>query len=374
MARLVYLSASTLPAATANSIQVMKTCEALATAGADVTLFATRAAGDPFGSYDCEPRFRLAAYPDRDRFKLPFGLGRRLADAGFARELRRLRPDMLYARSARWLLRALDTVRAKTVAFELHTPPATAEAAALLAQLFATTPGMRVVVITRELRSWLLDSRPDLSAERVLVAPDAADPGLADGPARALPGGGLHLGYVGGLHPGCGLDMLGRAIAGLDGVTLHVVGGTPAEIAQMQAALPADASVVWHGRVPHAEVGPFLRAFDLVVAPYQPDAEGHAGVQKAAWMSPLKIFEAMAAARPILAADLPVLREVLADGLTARLVAPDDPAGWRAAILELRGDAALRQRLATAAQARFLADHSWSVRGQRILRFLMTPA
>ena len=45
------------------------------------------------------------------------------------------------------------------------------------------------------------------------------------------------------------------------------------------------------------------------------------------WMSPLKVFEYMAAGKPILASDIPALREMLRDGDTALLLPPSEPEG-----------------------------------------------
>ena len=46
----------------------------------------------------------------------------------------------------------------------------------------------------------------------------------------------------------------------------------------------------------------------------------------ASYTSPLKLFEYLAAGRPIVASRLPALAEVLEDGINALLVAPEDPA------------------------------------------------
>lgn len=371
MGRLIYLSSSVIPSPTANSVQVMKACEAFAQAGVGVTLFAERGGGaDPFASYRCRPVFELVGYPSRDRPKLPFGLGRRLADRRFTRAVRRRRPDIIYARSMRWLLRSLGGSSA--VALELHEPPQTEERLALLRTLVDRASMLRVVTVSEQLRQDILGLGLGIPPARILVVRNGADPGLGEGPARAL-GPGFRVGYVGGLYPGCGVDLLGQAVAGQEGVALDVVGGTPEEIARWRGKMPETASVVWHGRVPHAEVGGLLRAFDVVAAPYAADAEGHAGIRKAAWMSPLKIFEAMAAGRAILASDLPAVRELLVDGDTGRLLPADDPGAWRAAIAALRAAPAEGARLGAAARAALVARHGWAARARSILEFL-TPS
>ena len=75
--------------------------------------------------------------------------------------------------------------------------------------------------------------------------------------------------------------------------------------------------------------------------------------------SPLKLFEYMAAGRPIVASDLPSIREVLRDGVNALLVPPGDPVAMAAAIARLLGDRALAARLA----ARRAAKRCRTIRG-----------
>ena len=84
-------------------------------------------------------------------------------------------------------------------------------------------------------------------------------------------------------------------------------------------------------------------------------------------MSPLKVFSYMAAGKPILCSDLPVLREVIEDGRNGILVPPDDPDAWAIALQRLLGDPALREKLGSTARADFLAHHTWSQRAVRVL-------
>jgi glycosyltransferase involved in cell wall biosynthesis len=90
-------------------------------------------------------------------------------------------------------------------------------------------------------------------------------------------------------------------------------------------------------------------------------------------MSPLKIFEYMAAGKAIIASDLPTLREVLRDRDNALLVPPDDLDAWTRAVCELAADAAERQRLGARALSDFAGQHSWQARAHRIMAAFASP-
>jgi glycosyltransferase involved in cell wall biosynthesis len=89
-------------------------------------------------------------------------------------------------------------------------------------------------------------------------------------------------------------------------------------------------------------------------------------------MSPLKVFGYMAAAKPILCSDLPVLHEVIEDGRNGILVPPDDPDAWATALQRLIEDRALREQLGATAHADFLTRHTWRQRASRVLEGLTT--
>jgi len=117
-------------------------------------------------------------------------------------------------------------------------------------------------------------------------------------------------------------------------------------------------------------VSAFLRGPDVMLAPYQRQVRVHGGGEVSSWMSPLKIFECMAHAKPIVSSDLPVLREVLTDEVNALLCDPDDIESWVKAIERLRKDQDLRARLAERAKLDFGTSYSWSKRADTIVALL----
>ncbi len=107
-----------------------------------------------------------------------------------------------------------------------------------------------------------------------------------------------------------------------------------------------------------------LQAADVLVIPPSADPLTRFGTT----VLPIKLFTYVAAGRAIVAGQLPDAEELLADGVNARLVRPDDVAALAAGINGLLADEALRTRLAEGAQATS-ASLTWEARARRILAF-----
>jgi glycosyltransferase involved in cell wall biosynthesis len=116
------------------------------------------------------------------------------------------------------------------------------------------------------------------------------------------------------------------------------------------------------GAIPHAEVPAALARGAVALMPYQAD------LRHAASISPIKLFEAMAAGRLVIASDLAPIREVVRDGENGLLVTADDPAAWLAAIERVRADPERALAMAEAGR-RTAPQFSWHARARRLLRF-----
>jgi glycosyltransferase involved in cell wall biosynthesis len=283
--------------------------------------------------------------------------------------------DVYYTRDsvvAYWLLRlGLPTI------YEEHVVPKRAQR--WLLRRMISQPSLRLVVV---LTSFIKDRLVNLgfSEKQVVVRADGIDLTLFDTvPSKeacrrllGLPEDCTIIGYVGrfqtmGMEKG--IPELVHAMASLhtkDGSnSLLVCIGGPMDAVPEYMSLAREAGIPeerlkFIDHVPHVDVPFWIRAFDVAVAPF-PTNEHYAY-----FMSPLKIFEYMAAGVPIVASDLPSIREVLQHGENAWLVEPGDGVALAAGITRVLNDVALRTKIAAEAE-RSAIKYSWARRAKSIL-------
>ena len=177
-------------------------------------------------------------------------------------------------------------------------------------------------------------------ADRVVVIPNAIDP--ADWPPT-IPSSDVV--FLGRLDPVKDVPTLVAAVGLLPGVRLHVYGDGPDRPRVEAAAHAVGDRVVLHGTVARPQDA--LAAAGVLVLPSLAEGFG------------LVLIEAMAAGVPVVATDVPGIRDVVTDGRTGLLVPPRDPPAMAAAIGRVLGDATLRQRLAAAAGEGLRGRFTW---------------
>jgi glycosyltransferase involved in cell wall biosynthesis len=84
-------------------------------------------------------------------------------------------------------------------------------------------------------------------------------------------------------------------------------------------------------------------------------------------MSPMKMFEYMASGVPMIASDLPALREVLAHEVNCLLVPPASVHAWLAAHDRLSDNPVLGRTIAAASYVQYQTYHTWSRRAACLL-------
>jgi glycosyltransferase involved in cell wall biosynthesis len=381
--RTLYFADIRFPLERANGIQTMETCHALAARGHEVRLVVkpdTRnPPRDPFDFYGL-PRIPSLVI---ERAHVPAGAGilQRVGYMSFifGRAFGRSRADIIMTRDlgvAAALLKIPRGARAPLV-YESH--GYAPDVAAALPQLIATaqpaTNAKLKRLAEREAQVWrnaegyvtitggLADELRERFGrrERLAVVPDGVR--TVSGEQDALPRDPV-IGYAGHLYAWKGVDVLLRAIARVPGASGLVVGGHEEEpdlhrVRKLASELGIADRVTFTGHVQPADVAGKLRQASILVLP------NPASALSTRFTSPLKLFEYMAARRPIVATDLPSIREVLHDGQNALLVPSDDAGSMAEAIRRLLEDDRLAARLARNA-ADAVQQYTWARRAERL--------
>ncbi len=173
------------------------------------------------------------------------------------------------------------------------------------------------------------------------------------------------IGYIGSFYDYEGIDDLLASmpalVAAQPKARLLLVGGGPMEAAlkAQAAASSAAAQIHFVGRVPHQEVERYYSLIDILAYPRKK-------MRLTDLVTPLKPLEAMAQGKLVAASDVGGHRELIEDGVTGTLFAPDNPeaiADALAKLLENRGIWAHRRHTARI----FVETHrNWS---SNILRY-----
>ncbi|MDG2149936.1 MAG: glycosyltransferase family 4 protein [Planctomycetota bacterium] len=372
------------PGVKAHGIQIAAMAEALADTGLIVDVVVPRRfpyrAVDAWEHYGVRRNFKICRIanidtidmvkPSAQRFpflmqSVTFGL-RALSRAAVDRSVGLLVRDHYTAEILVGGLRAADRRR---LAAEIHSLP---ELRARRLQVVKVLRKLRaVVVISEGLKDDLVEEGLDPS--NILVARDGVHlerfenmPDVAEARSHLALEDRPTVVYAGQLYEWKGVDVLVEAVGRLPGVQLLVVGGDRQNLPRVEALgqKHAPGQVIFTGNVSHQAVPFYLAAGDVVALPNS----ARERISRK-YTSPLKLFEAMASRRAIVASDLPSLGEVLRHDSNAYLVAPDDPTALAEGIDQLLQDEALRTRLSEQAKLD-VQPFNWSERGRRVANFL----
>ncbi len=357
------------------AIHVRELTRALLGLGHEVAVWALRAGGRAPAGYHVP----VHTWPGWARRQAD-GVERELALLQDVRRFRRwfgdemagYRPHVIYERYSLYGTAGLGAARSYDVGLilEVNAPLSQEHArhrglalpgAADAVERHVLTGADRLVAVSDAVAEWL--AARGVAPGRVTVLANGVDVArfaTADGSAlRTQHGldGSPTVGFVGSLKAWHGTADLVRAVARLRSagrpVRLVVVGDGPERPALNQLAhdLGLGEALVFAGAVPHEAIPGWLAALDVAVAPYPADGN--------AYFSPLKLFEYMAAGRPVVAAAVGQVPQVLRDGVTGLLYPAGDVAALAAALEQLLAEPALGARLGRAARAQAAAHHTW---------------
>ncbi len=370
--RVACIATSRIPSRSANSIRVLKVCQALVRLGHEVDLWTPGPSPAPAWpelrrTYDVRAEFglhRAGSWPPLRRWDFSIGA---------VRQSIRAKPDLWYV----WPYQAAATLAqlGHPTILEVHDRPAGLAGPTLFRLFLRGRGARRLLIITEALRGWM-EARyaAHLQPPFTVITPSGVDleayeglPGPSEARARLGWKDRFVACYTGHLYPGRGLELM-RDLARRNPKIVFVwAGGEPEAVGAWAARLEAEdiQNVRLLGFVPQRDLPLIHAASDVLLMPYERAIAASSGGDTAAFASPMKAFEYMAAGRPILSSDLPVFREVLNDE-NAILLEPGAVDEWEVALRGLAADGAQRLRLGEAAR-RSAGSYSWLERTRRAL-------
>lgn len=176
--------------------------------------------------------------------------------------------------------------------------------------------------------------------------------------------------YIGTLADWQGLEVVVKALPKIleqRPVRLHIVGRGRSRqrkfLAKQIRKLGVEDNVIVQPAVPHHEIPALIASADICVAPL-----GFNDRNVTQGACPIKVLEYMAGGRPLLASNLPIVRELAREDVDALLFSPNDPEDFAKQALLLLNDFDLSKRLADSASERALTKFTWHESQKRLLK------
>jgi glycosyltransferase involved in cell wall biosynthesis len=313
-----YLAYVRIPTEKAHGVQIMKVCEALADAGAEVELVTpgreTHIKEDPFVYYGVKRNFKLSTIRVPD-FMLFGTFGFIISQCFFG--IRTLVKQGILISQDEWVL-AWHLLCGRRGVYEVHNGRWN------FCARYSARNALCMVANSEGTKRFYVEK--GIAQEKIMVLPNGVDIerfAVAETQAEARKRLNLPLDtrialYTGHLYDWKGAHTLADSAKSLpEGTTVVFVGGTERDVQTFRGTYGAQKNISILGHQPNALMPLYLRASDVLVLPNARIGESEQ------FTSPMKLFEYLAAGKPIVASDLPSIREVLRED-TAFFFTPGD--------------------------------------------------
>ena len=368
-----YITNVRLPTPRAQGYAIMKMCSEFANLGTVVELFVpsrqnTEIEKDPFDFYSIEKNFEIKRIRSSDflgsttklsrllywvdiivfflcaRFKIKFNRG----DILFTRDPVAL---LFFSKKIFSCLHIISIPESRTILkYILHKPKL----------FFALNDGIKKELV----KMGVPESSVHISGSG--VEPKDFDIKLSTEEAREkldLPKDKKIVLYSGQFYRWKGVDTLAEVAKLMPEVIFVFVGGTGADLEQFQEKYGNLSNVIIRPFQERVIIPVYLRSSDILVIPNSANTN-----ESVYYTSPIKLFEFMAAKKPIVASRLPSMRETL-DQDSAVFAEPDDPESFALAIRKILSDGELADRIILNAYQRSL-ESSWAKRAKNVLNII----
>jgi glycosyltransferase involved in cell wall biosynthesis len=235
------------------------------------------------------------------------------------------------------------------------------------ASLISTSTNSGVVTTSPAITSAYIEAGLDQS--RILTVSNSVD---VDTFAKSQPGGlGKLFGpqvyqkatfvYTGSLGEGKGAQFLASASASLENIHVAIIGGNDKEIQNLRETSGNPSTLFLHPAVPHKDIPAILQDATGLIMPYS--NEGSLSL----YMCPLKMFEYLATGKPVISADLPAMKTILAHEQNAFLFQPCSTSSFKEQIFNILNMSDSQAKALRDKQFDTISRFTWANRAKTIL-------
>lgn len=176
--------------------------------------------------------------------------------------------------------------------------------------------------------------------------------------------------YVGAASAWHGIEVLVRSARHLgDDYRLLIIGQSSPDIEALARETGVSDRLTFTGFVEHKKVPEYISAADVGVAPYDP-----AGMKEMErygfYFSPIKLFEYMACAKPVVATDIDIVRDIVGTAKCGLLVHPGNSEELAQAIRGIAESPDRGSAMGEAGRKACLDRYTWDAVGSSIARVL----
>jgi glycosyltransferase involved in cell wall biosynthesis len=369
--KVVYISSSVFPSSQANNVHVTSICNSIFEAGNELILIAYYLEGHDLNSisskiysdYGLNSGIEIVLLIRRESIASSYFSGLEISKL-----IKLIGPDIIVGRNFTGTFFSREYC--KNIFLELHQPINFGIGLQffLLKKLLKHKNFNRLIVISNPLKQIFISS--GVSKNKIIVLPDGASvPEKEVSIDSIISSSRLNIGYFGSLYPGRGVELIFELARLLPEMDFYIYGGSLDQLRLLNTANCDLDNLNFLGHIPFAQVKREMQRMHILLAPYQRQvglASGSMTTEN--WMSPLKIFEYMSVERAIICSDIPVLHEVLTNGVNCFLRFPEDIYGWKQTLKELDLNRSELSRIAKQGRLDLIGKYSWENRWQQIYK------
>lgn len=359
MKNIIYISDLNLPNNSAQSIQILKMCDAFS------KFYKTYLFCEKKDIRKIKKKFNLShTFFIKNFFFINFPIFNIITKLVCIVKLKINKNDILYTRDVHFAF--IGYFFFKKLFLELHFPYISKKSLSYYMIFFLVRQKkMRFVFISNQLLK-IYQKKFTIKKKNYIIAHSSSEKFLIKKKREKAE---ISVGYCGHLYQGRGIELIIDLAKKLKNFRFNILGGFTNDLIDIKRKNFIPNNIKFFKYKDYCKINNFLSKNDILIAPYNKKRVYAGQTETSRFMSPLKIFEYMASKRPIVSSDHEVLKEVLKHNKNSILCNPSKFQEWITALTRLK-DPKLRKKISDKAYIDFINYYTWDKRVENILGIL----